>query len=289
MLHDPHVEPTRSRSPRPLAPTSTFRRSRSQPLDSGAARRSHVLPSPRRRPRTGLALFLLLVATAASDARAEPAVFITKTASAAPTLAFDTSAVTVEGVTPGGEVALLGIVRTRVRHTYTQLDRVEMEEVDLDEDGVVRFELEHEIAPLAAFAVVDVATGLASVAGPGELKLEEIRPQERRFVGARADALEIDRRRLSLLWIRPGAARGSSGSTSGVWRLHARDGTADDEKPGADGRVVASTAAFKPAGRNPKPPPRAFSAGDTLVAIDDRMLTFSLFRFENDGGKEETR
>lgn len=123
---------------------------------------SSVWYGARTRLGTQLAVSLLFVLAAASHARAAPAVFVTKTASAAPTLAFESSAVTVEGLTPGGEAALLGIVRTRVRHTYTQLDRIEMEEVDLDEDGVVRFELDGEIAPLAAFAVVDVETGRAS-------------------------------------------------------------------------------------------------------------------------------
>lgn len=199
--------------------------------------------------------------------------FAQATASAAPTLAFDTDTVTVDQITPGGVVAVFGVMRSRLRHPYPEVLRVIEELTDDDQDGVVSFDVEPHVAAASVWAAIDVKTGAAVVGAPEGFEIREIDSLQRRVPAARVDQFEVDRRRLALLWHRPG---------EGVWRLDLQDGATDDAEPGSDGKIRAEARAFRSVGRSAKPPPAAFRRGDALFAVDPRNLDFLLVRFEDD-------
>lgn len=196
-------------------------------------------------------IFTLLVLTAAF-------------AAAAPSITFDGKQVVVKGVTPGGDVACVGVWR-ELGDTMPRLVRWDRVVRD-DGDGAVTFDVGRDVPPFSVWAVADVTTGDTDIVpGPGT----DPRPAAfaSDLVGSKRDgtfAFADRRAYLELLVVRPG---------TGAWAISAGDGGAGDDDKTPDGVIVPALAQSHPV-TSISTRPAALSAGDVILAIDPESFEY---------------
>jgi hypothetical protein len=188
-----------------------------------------------------------------------------------PTITVDTNLVTVEGLDPGAQVVLLGVIR-RVIGTIPGFERWLGVLVDDDGDGTVRVEIENDIRPdRSAWVAVDTASGvwtMSELVAPG---FSPEKPPSETTLAAGATVWLLPMGKVEGVVVRP------SGSPSIYWGCSAWDGGPADGDGTADGAVgVAVSSLESPPGEGPVPV--EFVAGDLLVAIEPKSLTLQVAR-----------
>ncbi len=193
------------------------------------------------------------------------------------TVAFESEAVIVQGVSPGGDVALLGVAKEpgdfRPRVTY----RRELL-TDGDADGVVSYPVERRAPATSVWVLADVASGAVAVATPEDGVMREVAfPLDRSLRALGGELVLIDDRRaeLDVLYVRPGV---------GGWQRHASDGAPSDGDGATDGRVRVRLGDLKELGGGARQL-RALLPGDLLVAIDRYRGEFYVLRLGAPGGR----
>lgn len=186
------------------------------------------------------------------------------------TITVDTNLVTVEGLDPGAQVVLLGVIR-RVIGTIPGFERWLGMLVDDDGDGTVRVEIENDIRPdRSAWVAVDIASGvwtMSELVAPG---FSPEKPPSETTLAAGTTAWLLPMGKVEGVLVRP------SGSPAGYWGFSAWNGGPADAAT-ADGSVgIAGSSLESPPGEGPVPV--EFLAGDLLVAIEPESLAVQVAR-----------
>ena len=180
-------------------------------------------------------------------------------ASAQPSVTFEESAVVVEGVTPGGEGAMLmmehgahGLI------PYTLRDDELM--TDEDGDGAVRYEFEEALPSRTLAVAVDLTSGeVGAASADGDLTWHELPPSA---IGAARRHLQAQRRYLEVLLARPG-----DGEDAGAWGASFGDGSPSDSDGVRDHGVRAAIDRLEPVGDSAATPDHV-AVGDVVVVVD---------------------
>lgn len=212
--------------------------------------------------RTGLSPALLLAALVlpAAPAAGEPP-------PPAPQLviAFEPGAVVLQGATPQGKVAWLGVAREFDQMSLRLVRRSDIS-VDDDGDGVIRLEMEDGVPGQSVWAAVDITSGaFATAAAPGfELQPLSLSPSAVRpgALGS-SDLFEAEGVQLELLLARPGA---------GAWGRALGDGGDADFDGRGDGWLQLALDDLRALGNTPALRPAVARPGDVLVAVDPMSL-----------------
>ena len=183
-----------------------------------------------------------------------------------PIVAFEEKTILVKDVTPGGRVACYGVGREFVQ-IRPEIVRCGREAVDDDRDGAVAIELPRPVPRRSLWVCADVATGTLAVASPITDS-----PEQTPFSGSGVDlkgplgSFAAEGAQKDLFLLRPG---------DGAWLALAGDGGTSDGDRRTDGRVLASTEAFRGIGAA-RGALASLHAGATVVAIDPLSLEFSI-------------
>lgn len=182
----------------------------------------------------------------------------------------ETDAIKASGVTPGGQVILLGVTREIGEDDFPTVRRHLEARVDEDGDGTVRFPLEGGVPVRSVWAAADLASGDFDAAAPESFGLRRAnwrgRGLERRQDGK--DAVEDRRPLVELLVVRP---------QTGAWALRVGDGGESDADGVIDGRLQGVLDQMTPLAGSPKPP-STFEKGDLVVALDPSALEITLIK-----------
>ena len=170
----------------------------------------------------------------------------------------------LEGVTPGGEVAIFGVWRER--HVYwSEVGRVDERVADDDGDGEIEWDLGKPVPQATVLFAVDITSGQWANQAPQSFGLRAL-SQERWAMSPDGSSLRADAKRLHLLWIRPG---------NDAWSGAALDGGLGDSSASSDGQVEVPIAEI-PAigGQDSLTSPEELQSGDILIAVDSASLRF---------------
>jgi len=190
---------------------------------------------------------------------------------AEPKLILDGQEVRVEGLTPGGQAVWFGIAHERDDWITVVVRREDLLPDD-DRDGAVAFKLDHGVALLSIWAVVDLATGDFAIASPEGAEARPVDWPGNSVVRGPRGALQILQARrefLEVLLVRPGV---------GAWGLSLGDGGASDADARSDGTIQADLARMK-AVKSDTPPPAEFLPGDVAVVIDPTTMEYYAAKF----------
>ena len=183
-----------------------------------------------------------------------------------PTVSFETEGVVARGITPRGQAVWFSVAREVSRRSTNVVPRRVLA-TDDDGDGTVRLELGQEVPLRSIWFVVDLATGETGVATPEGFPLLEMDVPSR-AIPAALNRLDLDRRLVYLLLVRPGV---------GAWHLRIGDGGASDDDGEPDGTLRAALDSLAPVQESGPPPPEHFSPKDLLLIIDpERMESASV-------------
>jgi hypothetical protein len=195
------------------------------------------------------------------------AAFVAAPAFSQPSITIESDVVRITGITPGGQVAWLGVSREEPDYYRTTIIRRDGVLVDTDRDGVASITLEHSAPASSVWVAIDIQTGQAAAiaADPRfDLPLREplVEPAD---AGVGVVELTADRHEyLEILLVRPGV---------GAWRATAGDGGQSDADGIPDGRIrLAATAVIALEGS----PALAGSvvSGDVIACVDGRTLEY---------------
>jgi hypothetical protein len=182
----------------------------------------------------------------------------------------ETDAVVASGVTPKGQVVLLGVTREIGEDDYPTVRRHLQVLVDDDGNGAVRYPVEGGIPLRSVWAVVDLTSGDHDEAAPEAFGLRRVnwrgRGLQRRSDGK--DAVEDRRTLLELLAARPGV---------GAWALRVGDGDPSDGDGRIDGRLEGVLDRLQPLAASP-PPPAVFERDDLVLALDPAALEITIVK-----------
>jgi hypothetical protein len=175
----------------------------------------------------------------------------------APSVVVEADAVVVSGLTAGGRVAVLAVVRQDERYSgRTSAFRTEL--VDEDGDGTVRWVLEAGVTPKTLALAVDVSSGLwawGSASGrspafePLAAESWQLSPQQE------VSGWRLPEGWLVTLLVRPGV---------GAWALEQEEGPSSIEI--ADGEVELAWPELTALG-NEAAAPSSLAAGDRLLGL----------------------
>lgn len=186
-------------------------------------------------------------------------------AQAQPVLTVGTADLTATGLTPSGSALWFGVTRVG-NGAFTQVSLVE-KETAVDVTGWSQLPWDGDLPARSVWVVVDAASGAFAVGVPDEFpRLEE--PFVAGEVGQSSegvnDLLQAPHERLAVLVVRPAV---------GSWQTTVWDGKESDLDGLRDGVVTAALAAMTPLS-GAVDPPSSLVAGDTVVWIDLRQLSF---------------
>jgi hypothetical protein len=173
--------------------------------------------------------------------------------------------IVVSGVSPGSDVYLFGVLQEG-HGFYSSLLTVDLTASDDDHDGVVKFAYPKGVPLRSVWIAVDQRNGDIGAGVPAgyTLRMTSIPPGAwKRKSGAAIDALAIQHKALEYLFVHPG---------QGVWRWEADQGSKRDEDGLDDNVVTVSPGSMRPTAKGKPAAPKAFSAGDVVVAVDPFSL-----------------
>lgn len=170
--------------------------------------------------------------------------------------------VEVEGVTPGGQVACLGVGQAW-GEWLPRRERFTSMATDTDVDGRVTFLLETEVPVSSTWCVVDLETGDHSLTWPETWRVP-LGVSTSQLSLAEKDQLVLQepRESLEVLLVRPHL---------GAWVGLVGDGAAGDADGQQDGRVTLNPATLRALGE-PGSGPETLGPGDVIVAVDPSTL-----------------
>lgn len=187
-------------------------------------------------------------------------------AQAAPTLAFEPTAVVASGVTPKGKVVWFGVARELADYAATVVRRDQVLE-DEDGDGKVRLEIGKPLPVHSVWIAVDLASGAWTAAVPEGSSAAELPQPGRnpdRGEAGRPEWVEVNRRYLEIAVVRP---------SLGAWALTLGDGGGNDGDGATDGSITASLARMRSLEGSPAAPDR-FSPRDVVAVVDPNRLQY---------------
>lgn len=179
----------------------------------------------------------------------------------------DDRTVTVQNITPGGDVVLLGVGIESDGGLLAEMSRA-LRGRDEDRDGIVIFDAGRPIPFRSIWVAVDIESSRPVIAGPDGYELDILPFPESLTKKEAAGVLGIfDNERVSaqmLVVTRKG----------GAWRLVATEGSSADADGASNGRLSLAAADALPIG-NSGPAPRHLKNGDVIAVIDPgRMEVF---------------
>ena len=175
-----------------------------------------------------------------------------------------TDAVTVSGVTPGGDVVLFWYTKYSIRGVMHS-DALATLLHDGDNDGVVT--MSAKVSLRSVWVAVDAADGSLAYGALPQFPLSASALDQTLF---RKDAegeiatMVRDNPRLAVLLVRPG---------SGAWMLRALDGNLNDRDGAPNGKVEIAFEDTLSVIDGKKKGPKHLKAGDVVAAIDPGHLT----------------
>jgi hypothetical protein len=186
----------------------------------------------------------------------------------APAISFQTSSVTVAGVTGKGQVVLFGVAREVAEDDVATVVRRSQVLTDDDGDGTVQWDLGRDVPFRSVWVAVDLATGQVAAAAPEGYPLRRVDWRGLGIVrgNSRADRVEDARTFAEVLLVRPG---------QGAWRLTVVDGSAADDDGAADGKLAAALDRMIPVAGTAGPPAR-FDPKDVVVLVDPNRLELTV-------------
>ena len=204
----------------------------------------------------------------------------TSAAFALPSLTFETSSVSVEGATPGGEVAWLSVSR-RPLQTHQRVE-IYRQLATADPSGRAELVVSDPVTPKSVWAAVDLTSGEFVVAAGATGSLRERAVLSDSLVTDESGAvvaLRHDRLRMEALVVRPGT------ETPSAWAGRVEDGGTLDEGAAYDGLVEFSPRLL-PALHADQPTAQLFLPGDVVILIDPESLELSALRLgEGEAGQ----
>jgi hypothetical protein len=189
-----------------------------------------------------------------------------------PELSVAAESVSVSAVTPGGRVAVVGLMR-QVYGVIPGFERWEGIVEDADGDGRVEIALERSADPeWAQWIAVDLRSGEWATAGRSEAA-EPSRPLPTgEEVSAGSSLWRLPEGIVEVLVVRPG-----EGEAAGAWGGSVWDGGSSDADGVADGSAGVSLRSLSPVGAS-APAPESYAAGDILIAVTPRALRTGITR-----------
>jgi len=191
-----------------------------------------------------------------------------------PEIVFEAGAVSVEGLTPGGEAVLFGVARRALGY-HQRVERVE-EVLVADAEGVARLEMPEGVPVTAVWALVDLTTGELA-AGPSPGFSRSVRPFPTAGLRGRGGVpgrLSAALEGAQILYVRPG---------EGAWGTALLDGGVYDQDGADDGAFEVSLADLVAVGTSGTAvPPAEVAAGDLVVVVDSTDLDLFVLRVTPD-------
>lgn len=172
-------------------------------------------------------------------------------------------AVTISGVTPGGDVVLFWYTKYSI-HGVTHSDALAELLHDNDNDGVVT--LSAKVSLRSVWVAVDLADGTLAYGALPQFPLSASRLDQtllRKDAEGEIATMVRDNPRLAVLLVRPG---------SGAWMLRALDGNLNDRDGAANGKVEIAFEDTLSIVDAKKKGPKHLKAGDVVAAIDPGHL-----------------
>lgn len=189
-------------------------------------------------------------------------------------ITFEDARVVARGVTPGGSSVWFSAAHEQP-NVHVRLVSWTKVLADGDRDGVVAFPLDGPVPLSSVWAVVDLATGLATAGAPDGMPFRERPFPHGAIRGERpglADHLAFPQARARVLLVRPGV---------GAWVGEAADATLSDTDGAGDGAVELALTQL--AGLDSTtPPPGLLEPRDRIVALNPDTLEITLTTYEGE-------
>ena len=193
----------------------------------------------------GSALFIVLAALTSAALGAD--------------IKFDNQGLTVTGLTPGGNVALCGVILQPLGYESRIVKVAKI--MSADAGGSVSYATPW--IDRSVWAVVDITSGSFAKGGSKHSRAKVTDTQQGSHpVGVGAARFASPGTYLVVMMVRPGG---------GVWALDVADGGPDDDDKTADSKVTVALNKLKPLGSGPAAP-AVLAHGDALIAIDPYSL-----------------
>lgn len=173
--------------------------------------------------------------------------------------------ITFTGVTPGGDVVLLGLAVFTESGVPTRIHVAEMLS-DTPGAGAVTYKPGGGVPFRSLWFAADLASGSVGFATPQGFEPDhrEIAPASiKKDADGLIAALEMERLTVEMLLIRP---------KEGAWLLRAREGSPSDGDRARDGRLTLLFDQAEPLGARKDKAPRRLKAGDVVVVLDPGRL-----------------
>jgi len=180
----------------------------------------------------------------------------------APTISFTDQSVVATGVTPGGRVVWMGVMR-ELHHGALDWSHVEKIVADSSGTGSTRLELGKPVPLQSIWFAVDLATGLFAAGAPPGYSLRQFALPGGAFPAA-ANRVEVGRRLVIILCVRPGV---------GAWALRVGDGGPGDADGVADGTVRVGIGQL--AAVDTPSALQAVAAKDVMIVVDQDRMEFT--------------
>jgi hypothetical protein len=194
---------------------------------------------------------------------------------AQPSVVLEADRVSVENVTPGGEVLYLAVVRERDGWTTRRL-QLRGQVADSDLDGAVTIEVDGGVPPVSVWIVIDLGSGgqaLASPIGPVRMRQDMLPPTLVSDAEGELPSLRVSHSQVSVLIARAG---------SGGWLGRVGDGAAGDLDLVVDGTIDVDTSVLQPVDAR-TPALDRMQAGDVVAVVDGRALEVGMMRVATSG------
>lgn len=184
------------------------------------------------------------------------------------TVTFRSDAVVVDGLTPGGGVALFGITR-EPKGFYSRMSRVIELVPDDDRDGRAEYKLKAPFVSRSIWCAVDVRSGAHTIVTgggyPNDRQAKDGVSRGRRGTDGETSRIEHERQSVELLLVRPGGEVWWLPATAGGW--------ADDGTAAGTPTFSTSIEKFIPVTKHSQPI-RSISRGDVVLAIDPMTMEY---------------
>jgi hypothetical protein len=179
-----------------------------------------------------------------------------------PALSFADQAVIASGMTPGGRVVWLGVMR-ELNEGAVDWSDVETITADAGGVGTVELDLGKAVPAQSLWLAVDLATGQFASGAPAGYPLRTFAPPGGAFAAA-ASRVELARRLVILVCVRPGV---------GAWTLRVGDGGPGDADGVVDGTVRVDLAQLAALAGTPSAL-QALASQDVLLVVDEDQMDF---------------
>jgi hypothetical protein len=174
--------------------------------------------------------------------------------------------VSVEGLTPGGNVVVFGVARVAKKYYSEVVPRVGVVP-DSDGDGIVTLDYPEGVPPRAIWTFVDLVTGRRAVlpsAGYENVAMPFLPDGFKKANNGQLKKLELEMADIHLLLVRPG---------EGAWSIAFSANSGLDENQGTGEKARLDISRLLPVAGTPAAPEH-FRKGDVVVAIDSRWMKY---------------